>query len=108
MRTLSRLFGVLPVLLLVGATTPVAAAPRDDERHTSDSLVTVGSPKTTFPRNKQNEPAVGVAINPMDPSVLVAGANEEIDNAPCTDTGCPFTPGITDNGIYFSVVAGRI
>jgi hypothetical protein len=96
----------MPILLLIGATTPAVAAPRDD-RQSSDSRVTVGSPRTTFPRNKQNEPAVGVAVNPMDPTVLVAGANEEIDNAPCTDRGCQFTPGITDNGIYFSLDGGK-
>src|SRR5258708_19055217 len=107
MRKLGTLFGLMPILLLLGATTPVAASNRDADRHTSDSRVTIGSPKTTFPRNKQNEPAVGLAFNPIDPSMLVSGANEEIDNAPCTDKGCPFTAGVTDNGIYFSLNGGE-
>src|SRR5437762_1112229 len=42
----------------------------------TESLVTNGSPTTPFPRNKQNEPAV--AVDPLDPSVVVAGANAEI------------------------------
>jgi len=108
MRKLGRLGGMMPILLLLSATTtPVVASPRDDDRHSSDSRVTVGSPTTTFPRNKQNEPAVGVALNPIDPSVLVSGANEEIDNAPCTDAGCGFTAGVTDNGIYISLNGGE-
>ncbi|HEV7662031.1 MAG TPA: hypothetical protein VGQ62_00750, partial [Chloroflexota bacterium] len=97
----------LSVLLLLGATPAIATATPTDERSSSDSKVTVGSPRTTFPRNKQNEPAVGVALNPLDPTILVSGANEEIDNAPCTDNGCQFTPGVTDSGIYFSLDGGE-
>lgn len=41
------------------------------------------------------------------PSTLVAGANEEIDNAPCDGNDCSFTPGIGDSGVYFSFDAGR-
>src|SRR5215217_2249807 len=76
------------------------------------SRVTVDSPLTTFPRNKQNEPAV--AIDASRPSVLAAGANDEIDLAPCGMTvfatpeePCPFTPGVGVSGIYFSFDSGR-
>ena len=70
----------------------------------ADSLVTVGSPTTTFPQNKQNEPSV--AIDPADPSIVVAGANEEIDLAPCNGSSCPFTHGVGTSGFYFSTNGG--
>jgi hypothetical protein len=62
-------FGLLVLIL----AAPAAAA--------TEARVTVGSPLTTFPQNKQNEPAV--AIDASRPSILAAGANDEIDIAPC-------------------------
>ena len=82
-------------LLMAGAGSALAA---------TDSLVTVGSPSAPFPQNKQNEPAV--TVDPIDPSLAVAGANEEIDNAPCSGSDCSFTPGIGDSGVYFSFDGG--
>jgi hypothetical protein len=58
----------------------------------AESLVSVGSPTTPFPLSKQNEPSM--AIDPAHPSILVAGANEEIDIAPCSGSDCSFTPGV--------------
>jgi hypothetical protein len=81
--------------LVIGAGTALAEG---------DSLVTIGSPSGPFPQNKQNEPAV--AVDPINPSLAVAGVNEEIDNAPCSGSDCSFTPGIGDSGVYFSFDGG--
>ena len=72
----------------------------------SDARVTVGSPSGTFPQNKQNEPAVALAMDAAHPNVLAAGANEEVDFAPCAGNSCAFTPGIGNSGIYFSLNGG--
>ena len=93
----------LAVVLSLLPATPVAAQ--------GDTLVTVGSPTTPFPQNKQNEP--GLAVDPTNPSVLVAGANEEIDLQPCPAEApeaptprCPFTEGVGLSGVYFSLDGG--
>jgi hypothetical protein len=83
-------------VLMIGAVPAAAQA--------AEALVTIDSPATPFPQNKQNEPTV--AIDPTNPSVLVAGSNDEIDLAPCDGGDCPFTPGVGVSGVYFSFNGG--
>ena len=83
---------------LLASAGPAQAAVLDFDRQTN--LVQ----PAPFPQNKQNEPAI--AQNPTNAMNLVAGANDEIDEKPCTSSGCPFKFGIGLSGVYTSTNGG--
>jgi len=85
------------VILVAGVATALAASLNFDVQ----TNLLQSSP---FPQNKQNEPAI--AQNPTNAMNLVAGANDEIDEPPCTATGCPFVGNVGLSGIYISTNGG--
>ncbi len=97
----------LPTARAAGTAHPATA---------TGALVSVGSPANVFPRNAQNEPAL--AVDPVSPNILVAGANDLVDGQPCskraatTAGSCSFplgtyNLGVGQTGVYFSFDSGH-
>ncbi len=63
------------------------------------------APGNHFPQNKQNESPM--AVNPTDPSNIITGANDEIEEPDCTpptggSSSCPFSPTVDTTGVYWT------
>jgi hypothetical protein len=98
---LSARVATLAVALFVVLAVPASAQ--------QSVRVSVGSPLVgPFSQNKQNEPAV--VVDQAHPTILAAGANDNIDMEACNagpDNDCPFTEGVGVSGIYFSMNSGK-
>lgn len=91
-------------IVCFGAVLAVAGVPAGAAPLVSDAEVTVGSPDAYLIPNHQNEPSV--AIDPMNPDVVVAGANDSIDDPVCAGNVCEYLPGVGTAGVYFSFDGG--
>src|SRR6266566_906690 len=102
MRTLRFAAAGASLFVVLAGTGTAMASPVADPPATG-TLVTVGSPVSPFSQNKQNEPAVAIDAN--HPSVVVAGANDNIDMEACNagdPTTCPFTQGVDGSRLYYA------
>ena len=80
------------------------------------ALVSEGSPTDHHPQNAQNEPAM--AVDPLHPATLVAGANDLVDMQACSKDAAinhgacsyplgTFNLGVGLQGVYFSFDSGH-
>jgi hypothetical protein len=87
----------------------------------SSALVSVASPTSTFELNQQVQPAL--AVDPVEPDLLVSTAYDSIDTQPCSEkasidaaactepatpaNGGISNPGVGLTGVYFSFDSGH-
>ncbi|MEJ2557916.1 MAG: sialidase family protein [Anaerolineae bacterium] len=95
---------IIPVMAVVAALLMVSVALAAT---TTETLVSPSA--TRFPKNKQNESPM--AVNPLDASNAISGANDEIEEPDCTpETGgssnCPFDPNTNTTGVYVTTNGG--
>ena len=101
--------------LSAGLPAAHAAGPAPQATGTG-ALVTVGSPTDRHPENAQNEPAL--AVDPVNPDILAAGANDLVDMQPCSEQAATtaaacsfplgtFNLGVGLMGVYFSFDSGH-
>lgn len=111
---LSRIAAVVSVVAVcLGGMTAANAKPQDQDGRDRgwghrDTELSVGSPSGPFMQNRQNEPAV--AINPLQPNLVVGVSNDQIDFEACAagvPTTCEFSRGVGLSGIEFSLNGGR-
>jgi hypothetical protein len=98
---MTRRASILVAFLL---TMAVLVVPTIAGAVSAESKVSVSSPPTPYLPNASNEPALAMDAN--HPAVLAAGANDLVDNAPCSGSHCDLTPDIGISGIYFSFNGG--
>ena len=109
------LLAVLGVAAAIALPAAALAASAVDVQSNQPQVAGDSSSNATarFPTNKQNEPTI--AVNPTNPSLLVAGANDEQRQPPCgpgTVRGsvpandCSFFPGVGTDGVYTSSDGG--
>ena len=103
-------------LLVVGVALPAHAVSSQDARANDPQVA--GQPgsnaSAVFPTNKQNEPSI--AVNPRDPSLLIAGSNDEQEQPPCgpgavrgpdaAPNDCSFFLDVGTSGVYTSSDGG--
>jgi hypothetical protein len=93
------------VLVLLVAITAALVLPTLADAQTPEAKVSVAGPPSPYLPNAVNEPALAIDAN--HPTVLAAGANDLVDNAPCNGSSCDLTPDIGISGVYFSLNQGE-
>ncbi|HEV2236056.1 MAG TPA: sialidase family protein [Ktedonobacterales bacterium] len=101
---------LLVVLAAAGHTLTRAAAPGLAAPVVAGNALVDQDHGLAFSQNKQNEPAI--TRDPFS-GVLIAGANDEIQQPACPGTTapltspCPFAPGVPTSGYYRSTTNGQ-
>src|SRR5438094_773733 len=103
MRRKLRLVAASAAAVLAVAVVPSTASAATVSEHL------VSPAAIHFPQNKQNESTV--AVNPTNPSIAVAGANDLIQEPDCTpatggSSSCPFDPFTDSMGVYITTNGG--